>query len=153
MILLINKLSFTLCLLFVTSSVFSQEKIIEWLNQNVIPLHSTEPAEDDSDLAFLSQIASEHRIIGIGEASHNTKDYADLRFRIIKYLAENHGLKTIAFEGSYEYYDFYNRYILAENDIDLQKNVWYLEGYNLYSWLKEFNLDKPENEKIKIYGN
>ncbi|HEY9703919.1 MAG TPA: erythromycin esterase family protein [Allocoleopsis sp.] len=70
--------------------------------------------DDFSDLQFLKSEIGDKRIVWLGESSHNIKEIAELKFRIIRFLNKEMGFKTVVFESG-----FAQAYIsnIAKNEI------------------------------------
>ena len=80
--------SFVILLLF-AHNASSQTDTLTWINSN---------ARDLSNLSFLKKDLKGKHIVGLGEASHGTREFYTEKARIILYLAENCGFRTLAFE-------------------------------------------------------
>ena len=68
------------------------------LDSLIHPLSGASPELNHDDLQPLSYLGSS-RIVGLGEATHGTKEFFQLKHRIFKYLVENHGFKIFG-EGT-----------------------------------------------------
>jgi len=94
------------------------------LNRIIHPLNNSPLELSDEDLEPLSYM-SDCKIVGLGEATHGTKEFFQLKHRIFRYLVENHGFKIFAFEcdmGESYYVD--NFVTIGEGDIDyIMKNI------------------------------
>jgi erythromycin esterase len=112
--------------------------------------------EDLESLAYLS----DSKIVGLGEATHGTKEFFQMKHRIFKYLVENHDFKVFAFECDMGESYYVNNYIInGEGDIDdLMINTMHFwtwrteEVKELLVWMKEYNEDKIEEDKIYFIG-
>lgn len=143
-----NRISFLLYL----PAILSLNRIIHPLNSD--PLNLTN--EDLDILAYMSNC----KIVGLGEATHGTKEFFQLKHRIFRYLVENHGFKIFAFEcdmGESYYVD--NFVIKGEGDIDyIMKNIMHFwtwrteEVKELFIWMREYNEYKSEENKIHFIG-
>lgn len=76
----------------------AEEKL--WLQNNHKKIRSLTYAKDFSDLAFLDQALVGKRIVQLGESSHGTREFSQVKVRLIKYLHEKLGYDVIAFESS-----------------------------------------------------
>ncbi len=54
---------------------------------------------DNYELSFLDSILADKRIVMLGEASHQVKEFNEIKYAIIKYLSEVHGFNVLLFEG------------------------------------------------------
>ncbi len=112
--------------------------------------------EDLESLAYLSN----SKIVGLGEATHGTKEFFQMKHRIFKYLVENHDFKVFAFECDMGESYYVNNYVLnGEGDIDdIMINIMHFwtwrtkEVKDLLVWMKEYNTDKTDEDKIYFIG-
>ena len=78
-----------------------------------------------------------------------------MQFRVIKYLAQHHNLKTVILERGISYLENINRYVLGGGDTNVinNKNLFSsIEEYKLFTWIRNFNSKLNEGEKIYVYG-
>ena len=75
--------------------------IVMWLEENVIPLTTTEPTENHDDLAFLSEMIGDARLVGLGEATHGSREFFTMKHRLVQYLVEEMGFTTFAIEANF----------------------------------------------------
>lgn len=113
----------------------------------------------DEDLDSLSYL-SDCKIVGLGEATHGTKEFFQLKHRIFRYLVENHDFKVFAFEADMGESYYVNNYVInGEGDIDyIMINIMHFwtwrteEVKKLLVWMKEYNEDKSDEDKIHFIG-
>lgn len=106
---------------------------------------------------FISNQNSKVRIIGLGEATHGTKEVYNYKTEIIKSLIKNNNVKKIALEAYYTNTEDLNTYILKGkgNLKRILANLGFwpyytIEFKELVIWLKDYN--KKTNNKITIIG-
>lgn len=142
-----------------SDSVYSSyESIIESLNDIIYPLNSSALELSDEDLHVLSYL-DDSKIVGLGEATHGTKEFFQMKHRIFKFLVENYEFKIFAFEcdmGESYYID--NFVTNGEGDIDSVMDkmlfwTWHTkEVKDLLVWMKEYNENRSEQNKIHFIG-
>lgn len=129
------------------------------LEKYLVPLSSADPESSLDDLLSLASIG-EARIIGLGEATHGTKEFFELKHKIFKYLVENHGVRVFAIEADMGESIYINRYIQGENanltEFMLSKMLFWTkrteEVRELIEWMRTYNEDKPDSEKLHYIG-
>jgi erythromycin esterase len=99
------------CRCQVTDSIF-----INLLKQNSFPIGSSELGAPDDDLEFLKGLLKGKRIVSMGEATHGTKQFAQLKCRFFKFLVENLHFNIIAIEADFGLTMAINDYVLGLND-------------------------------------
>lgn len=141
--------------------LFSQKnETINWITNNSIEIENANP---DSKLKIFKQNTpnkfSNAKIYGFGEASHNTKEFFNLKAKFFKHLVRTQGVKTFIMEESYQAESGINEWIsggsgdiktIAEN---FNLGFWRTkEIVDLLQWMREYNEGKPQEEQIKFYG-
>ena len=135
-------------------------KAIKWINEKSIEIEDANP---DSELVIFKNNTpnkfANAKIYGFGEASHNTKEFFNLKAKFFKYLAKTQGLKTFIMEESYQAESGINEWLNGgKGDIKtIAKNFnigfWCSkEIVNLLQWMRDYNFNKPKEERIRFYG-
>lgn len=140
---------------------FSQkQETIHWITNNSIEIEDANP---DSELKTFDQNIpnkfSYAKIYGFGEASHNTKEFFNLKAKFFKYLVKTQGVKVFIMEESYQAEAGINEWIGGgKGDVKtIAKNFnmgfWYTkEIVNLLQWMREYNMGKSKENQIQFYG-
>jgi erythromycin esterase len=131
--------------------------VISWLRQNIVPLTSASPGSDLNDIASSEPMISTARVIGLGEATHNTREFFELKHRIVEYVV-NQGCPTLLLmEAPFPQSMAVNRYILTgEGDpshalASLAYWCWDCdEVLELIEWMRSWNASHPN--KVQFYG-
>jgi erythromycin esterase len=84
-----------------------------WLQKNTIPLLSTRAETGFADLEPLSALVVNARMIGLGEATHGTKEFFTTKHRLLEYLVQNHGFGVFAIEANWASSFAINQYVLG----------------------------------------
>ena len=136
-----------------------QQDLVNELNSIIIPIQGSSPNLDDKELAALDFL-KQAKIVGLGEATHGTKEFFEMKHRIFKYLVEHHGCKAFAFESDYSECIYIDRYITGgEGDLDdLMNNTMIFwtwctaEVRALLQWMREYNEGKEKKDMIRYFG-
>ncbi len=137
----------------------NQQNVVNDINDYAFPLSGSNPNLPFDELSSLNQLG-EARIVGLGEATHGTKEFFEMKDRIFRYLVEEHGFKAIAFEMDFAEALIFNDYVLTgEGNLEkLMKEKMFFwtwqtsEVRDLLEWMKNYNLDKAEEDKIQFWG-
>lgn len=122
------------------------------------------PLEAPQDLSPLIDKIGNAGIVMLGEASHGTSEYYRWRWWITKKLIEEKGFNFIAVEGDWPDCYRLNRYI--KQDASPQNPYAILREFNRWptwmwanwemvvitEWLKKYNHNKSQKDKIGFYG-
>ncbi len=123
------------------------------------------PFETASDLDILTPYFGEARYVLLGESSHGTSEYYQLRADITKKLLSEQDFSFIALEGDWPYIYHANRYVkgypnapaTAEEALLASGRwpqwMWANEEFSeLVEWLREYNEKLPMEKRIGLYG-
>lgn len=98
-------------------------------------------------------------VFAMGEATHGTKEFFDIKAKTFIHLATRYHYKVFGIEASYGECCFMNDF-LSEGDVGADSIIKYFsfwtwrteEVKSLLAWIKTYNKQKSENEKIQFYG-
>lgn len=77
------------------------EAATAWLHRTGRPFNGTEPGLPHDDLAFLPDLVGDARVVALGENTHGTRDFFEMKARILRYLVEELGFDAFAIEASW----------------------------------------------------
>jgi erythromycin esterase-like protein len=103
-----NLLSFRLltAAAMVTSSTLAacareaSPEAVAWAKQRIKPLVSVEAGQGFSDLEPLRAMIGSARVVGLGEATHGTREHFQLKHRLAEFLASEMGFTIFSIEAS-----------------------------------------------------
>lgn len=129
--------------------------VIRWIQSNAIPISTVEPNEDFSDLQPLKPILSGVDIVGLGEATHGTREFFQFKHRLLRFLVIELGFTTLAFETPFEgeINESINGSEIALEDALKEQAflVWQTnEVLETISWMRDFN--QQQERKIEFIG-
>jgi erythromycin esterase len=142
-----------------TETLTEQERLVQELNQWLSPLGSFPLNLTDHELSFLEEL-KEPKIVGLGEATHGTREFFQMKHRIFQYLVKYYQHKAIGFEADFAESIYINNYVTGgEGNLEeLMRTV--MQGWSwrtvevkeLLEWMKNYNTGKPDEEKIHYFG-
>jgi erythromycin esterase len=96
------------------------------------------------------------RIVAMGEATHGTREFQQLKARMFRFLAEELGFTVFGIEGNWPESLTVNRYVLGGN-VDAEQGLgfgwWHTEDMSaLLHWMRQYNQDPAHTRKLKFYG-
>ena len=136
------------------------EVLVNILKDEMQALSFIPLAWTDEELRWLDPLAGKS-VIALGEATHGTAEFFNAKYRIFRYLVENHGYKVFAFEADFGESIFINQAVQEgnTNQIDaLMKSKMHFwtwktkEVKELLEWMSEYNKGKPESERVQYMG-
>jgi len=136
----------------------SEKVIVNDLNKYIHLLSGSSPSLDNSDLEVFDIFAGA-KIIGLGEATHGSKDFFQMKHRLIKYFVEKHGYRILGFEADMGECLYIDRFITkGKGNIDeVMKKMhfwtWKTEEVKeLIKWMRDYNSEKDEADQIHLLG-
>ena len=72
-----------------------------WLDANVEPFDGSHLSLPHDDLDFLRDLVGDARIVALGENTHGTRDFFEMKARILRFLVEEMDFDTFAIEATW----------------------------------------------------
>ncbi|RAY11174.1 erythromycin esterase family protein [Actinomadura craniellae] len=139
----------------------AEDGLAQALGANAYELHSTEPTGDLRDLRPLGRMVEGAAVVGVGEATHNSREFFTMKHRMFRYLVEEKGFATFSLEANWsaglrlDDYVLYGRgdarQIMRE-EFKGASDFWYTREYlDLIEWMRAHNARHPR--KVRFMGN
>jgi erythromycin esterase len=130
-----------------------------WLAANAIRLDTVEAGRGFADMQPLKKIVGRARIVSLGEATHGTREFFQLKHRMLEFLVSEMGFDIFAIEATMpESFDI-NEYVLhgkgdpAKGLAGIYFWTWDTEEVlELIEWMRRYNADPRHTRKVKFYG-
>lgn len=129
------------------------------LREQVVPLASTGPDADGGDLRPVVDRLANARVVGLGEASHGSRECFDLKRRLIAHLAERDELGAVALEADFAAAVAIDEYVVH----GAGDPVAAIEGLHVWPWkarevlalverLREINATRAPADRVRFLG-
>jgi erythromycin esterase len=135
------------------------DEVSKWFASHAIPLKSVEAKEAFDQLKPLKEVLRDVRIVGLGEETHGTHEFFQLKRRLIEYLVKEAGFTVFGMELSYAASLDINEYVLnGKGDRDkllAKQGTWAWdtqEVSELIEWLRQYNSSVPAEKKVRFVG-
>ncbi|WP_121967160.1 erythromycin esterase family protein [Myroides sp. N17-2] len=141
----------TLVSLFILTSLTSVAQ-----NNEVTPFTYNKSTNQYTGLTPIVNALKDQTIVALGEGTHGTKEFNDLRVELIKDLVTKHNFRIITFENAYGDTYMLNKDINSNGGLGqaMKENlvsVWQTkEIKNLFLWIREYN--KKTKDKVILTG-
>lgn len=119
---------------------------VAWVRDHAIPLRSVQAGSGFADMQPLDSVIGDARIVSLGEATHGTREFFQLKHRMLEYLATEKGFTVFSIEASMPEAYRVNQYVLhGEGDPkQLLKGMYFWtwdtqEVLDMILWMREFN--------------
>lgn len=132
--------------------------LTDWINSTGRPVAGTDPSLGSADLRPLRSIVGTARVVGLGESAHGTHDQLALKHRVVRYLIERLGFRTLAWEDAWGAGVTVDRYITAglgdprQIVRDCGFNLQNEAMVDLIQWLREFNIGRSHRDQVRFVG-
>ncbi|MFT4958489.1 MAG: erythromycin esterase [Halobacteriales archaeon] len=133
--------------------------VVDALADAVTPLTTTDPDDPPDDLDDFGDAVEDATIVGLGEATHGTREFFELKARMIRYCIEELGTRTIALEANAGETLAIHDYVVhgKGNPREALEAVyfwtWNVETVlDLLEWLRSFNAGRPLEDRVRFHG-
>ncbi len=131
----------------------------EWLSKHAIRLRTTDPRNDLSDMKPLLNVIGHAQVACLGEATHGTREFFEMKHRMLEFLVTQMGFNVFAIEATFPESFEINKYILTGQG-DPAKALaglyfWTInteEVLDMIQWMRKYNAEPTHLKKIKFYG-
>jgi len=124
-----------------------------WLRARAAPLR----LEQLEEVGSLASAVEGARVVGLGEATHGSRELGDLRLAVTQHLVRRHGFRMIAVEYSATRMGMLNQWALGSPAGDAVRPVLELGWIGrrtipeLTEWVRRWNVDHP-GDRVTLVG-
>ena len=143
------------------ASATTSQDPVPALTRAAQPLVSTKPGSASRDLRPLVRMVGDAKVVGIGEATHNSSEFFTLKHRIFQTLVEQKGFTAFALEGAWNTGLSLNRYVvdgvgdpreIMDREFRGSYEFWNVEEYlDLIEWMRSYN--QTHARKLHFVGD
>lgn len=130
-----------------------------WLGTHAIPLKSVRAGAGFEDLRPLEPVLRAVRIVGLGEATHGTREFFQFKHRLLEFLVERMGFRVFAIEASYAACQTIDDYVLwgkGDRAAALaSQGFWTWDTHevaDMIDWMRTYNGHVPDSDKVQFVG-
>lgn len=127
--------------------------------QNSAPLSASDPAAALDDLTPFRTIVGTAQLVGLGEATYGTREFMQMKHRLVRYMVTQMGFTTIAIEAPAAEVADLNLYINggAGNPTRLLSRLYSWttntqEIADLITWLRAWNQTASASQRVRLRG-
>ena len=130
-----------------------------WLATNAVRLETVEAGHGFGDMQPLRPIIGSARVVALGEATHGTREFFQLKHRMLEFLVTEMGFNIFAIEATMpESFDINNYVLTGQGD-----SAKALAGIYFWTWdteevrtmiesMRSYNADPNHTRKVRFYG-
>ena len=158
-LLMIVAVAITLCAQSYLNPPFTIDfEITQWIRTRAIPFRMESPFDPTTDLSALPDLVGDARLVAVGEATHGTHEFFEIKAQMFRYLAEEMGFAVFAMESNAAGCTRINRY-LATGEGDLVELMGGLLGHSqsvefldLFEWMRTYNQTVDAGGQLRVQG-
>ena len=113
------------------------ESPVDWVRSHAIRLTTAEAGHGFADLQPLERVVGDARIVSLGEATHGSREFFQLKHRMLEFLATQMGFSIFSIEANMPEAYRLNDYVLNGTGDPAQL----LRGMYFWTWDTEEVLD------------
>jgi erythromycin esterase len=134
-------------------------EVVAWIGKHAVPLRTPEAGHGFEDMAPLREVIGDARVVALGEATHGTREFFQLKHRMLEFLVEEVGFTVFAIEANWPESLAIDDYVLhgrgtPEDGLDgIYFWTWNTEEVlALIEWMRSYNDDPAHERKLRFYG-
>jgi erythromycin esterase len=132
--------------------------IARWIDRTAHPLGSADPAGPIDDLGALRTIAGRATVVGLGESTHGSRTQFRTKLRMVRFLVERMGFRTIGLEHDFAQGTEIDHYVVTgegnarELVVGMGFPFWVCEEMvDLVEWMRAYNVHHPR-DTVRFLG-
>ena len=139
-----------------TADADSSQPVTDWARRNAVPIATVDPAAPIDDLAPLRESVGDAVVVGLGESVHGTAEETTLKHRVLRFLVEELGFRSVAWEEDWTTGIAINEYLAGgpgslEELMRQMSSQWQTrEVADVLQWLRQFN--EGRTDKVQFVG-
>lgn len=119
---------------------------LSWLRKQAIPFATVEAGNGFDDLQRLKKVIGDARVVSLGEQTHGTREFFQMKHRLVEFLASEMGFTLFAIEANMPEAYQVDRYVLTGqgDPRELLKGMYFWtwntqEVLDMILWMRDFN--------------
>ena len=122
------------------------QSVVDWIRANAIRLNTPEAGHGFDDMQPLKKVIGDARVVELGEATHGTREFFQLKHRMLEFLATQMGFTIFSIEANMPEAYKLNDYVLTGkgDPKELLKGMYFWtwdteEVLDMILWMRKFN--------------
>ncbi|MFI2424615.1 erythromycin esterase family protein [Streptomyces sp. NPDC018955] len=136
--------------------------VADAIGRSAHTLRSTDPEGGLRDLDALGRMVGDAEVVGLGEATHGSRDFFRMKHRVLRHLVERKGFRTFSLELPWSSGVRLDEYVLhgkgdlariAREEFQGSYRIWNNADYlDLIEWMRAYNRHHP-TDPVRFAGN
>jgi erythromycin esterase-like protein len=127
----------------------------EALMRTTLPLTTVRAESGFADMEAIRPILAGKRIVALGEATHGTREFFQMKHCMLEFLVTQLGFRHFGMELSAQDGELLNQYIHGSN-IDFRSNLYWPWGTEevaaMIEWMRRFNAAAAPDDRMVFHG-
>jgi erythromycin esterase len=145
----------------VSSAVLAppEQAVVDWTAAHAFPIATVEAGHGFDDLAPFAKLIGNAHVIALGEATHGTREFFQIKHRMLEYLVTKLGVTTFAIEANQPECRTIDDYVVnGKGDATTALAGIYFWTWNteevlaMIEWMRAYNADPKHAAKIHFTG-
>ncbi|MFI6369746.1 erythromycin esterase family protein [Streptomyces sp. NPDC050546] len=138
------------------------ESVVDAIDRSAHTLRTTQPTGSLRDLDALGRMIKDAEVVGLGEATHGSRDFFRMKHRVFRYLVEKKGFRSFSLELPWSSGVRLNEYVvhgkgdlgeIAREEFQGSYRIWNNQDYrDLIVWMRDYNRQHP-SDPVQFMGN
>jgi erythromycin esterase len=137
----------------------ARNAVSQWLRPRSVAIARSGVIPTSANLRPLDELVRRVRVVGLGEATHGSREFGDLRFSLTRYLVERRGFRIVALEASASNLSQVASYINGESAATpatarlIESKIWIgrRTRRELIEWVRRRNKEHPK-DRVQVIG-
>jgi len=141
------------------TEAMSLEAATAWLVRNTHKLSHVEAGRGFEDLAPLRSILAGVRVVGLGEATHGSREFEQVKHRFLEFLVREMGYTVFGLESSSDAARSINEFVLSGRgdraSVLAGQGFWNWDTEEVAAtidWMRDYNRSVPDARKVRFAG-
>ena len=137
----------------------TQQAVVADLKARSIAITSVEAGRGVDDLQPFKRVLKDVRILGLGEETHGTREFFQLKHRMVEFLVKEMGFRVFAIEASYSACQTINDYVMGRMNDGAKalksQGFWTWdteEVLAMMDWMRAYNASVPAERRVQFVG-
>ena len=134
-----------------------ESEVIAWIDRHAVPLTLPDFTSPSTGLDSLRSVVRPATVVGLGEPTHGSHEQFAMKLRIVQFLVEHAGFRTVAFENDFATGLAIDRYVTTGVGdpvalvSEMSSPFWATEEIvDLVRWLRSYN--QTHTEPVRFFG-
>lgn len=137
----------------------ASDEVVAWIQKGAVPLKTPVAGAGFDDMKPLKAIVGGAEIVALGEATHGTREFFQLKHRMLEFLVEEMGFRSFVIEASFPDCLPLTDYVrTGKGDPAFalaNQRFWTWdteEVLDMVRWMRRYNEDPSHKEKLSFWG-